>query len=258
MAVPWIYAIASVLAVSLVSLISLVTMSLDKERLKKATPLLVSLAAGAMFGNAFIHLLPEAFEGSSNSLVVSLSVVGGIFAFFVLEKVLLWRHCHSLDHLSSSQHCHDADHVHPVGYMSLLADGLENLVDGMVIGAAYMVSVPVGIATTLAVVLHEVPTEMADFGVLMHAGFSRARAVAMNLASGLVGLVGAVIALWAGSAIENFPVLMAPVAAGCFIYLAGSDLLPQMHKELRPSRSLLQLLAMGAGVAVMLLLALAE
>jgi zinc and cadmium transporter len=99
---------------------------------------------------------------------------------------------------------------------------------------------------------------MADFGVLMHAGFSRTRAVAMNLASGLVGLVGAVIALWAGSAIENFPVLMAPVAAGCFIYLAGSDLLPQMHKELRPSRSLLQLLAMGAGVAVMLLLALAE
>ncbi|HEY9867706.1 MAG TPA: ZIP family metal transporter [Candidatus Obscuribacterales bacterium] len=258
MATPWIYAIASVLAVSLVSLIGLVTMSLDKERLKKATPLLVSLAAGAMFGNAFIHLLPEAFEGAGNSLVVSLSVLGGIFAFFVLEKVLLWRHCHSLDHCSSSQHCHDADHVHPVGYMSLLADGLENLVDGMVIGAAYMVSIPVGIATTLAVVLHEVPTEMADFGVLMHAGFSRARAVAMNLASSLIGLVGAVIALWAGSAIENFPVLMAPVAAGCFIYLAGSDLLPQMHKELRPSRSLLQLLAMGFGVAVMLLLALCE
>ncbi len=255
---PWIYAIASAVLVGLVSLIGVATMSLNKERLKAATFFLVSLAAGAMFGNAFIHLLPEAFEASGNTVAVSLSVLGGIFAFFVLEKILLWRHCHSFDHCSSDKHCLGADHIHPIGYMTLIADGVENLVDGMVIGAAYMVSLPVGIATTLAVVLHEIPTEMADFGVLIHAGFSRAKAVMMNLASSALGVVGVLISLWAGSWIESFPVIMAPFAAGCFIYLAGSDLVPEMHKEVKASRSFLQLVAMATGVALMLLLTMFE
>lgn len=258
MTVPWLYAVASVVLVSLVSLVGVATISASKQRLKGMTFVLVSLAAGAMLGNAFIHLLPEAFEAATSNLTVSLCVLGGIFAFFILEKFLLWRHCHEIDHCHSEKHCPGADHVHPVGYMSLAADGLENLVDGMMIGAAYLVSVPVGVATTLAVVLHEIPAEMGDFGVLLHAGFSRGKALLLNLLSGAMAVAGCLIALFAGSSIESFPHLMAPIAAGCFIYIAGSDLVPQLHKELMPSRSLVQLLAMGAGVALMLLLTLLE
>jgi len=256
MTAPWIYAIASVLLVSLVSLIGVATMSVSQQRLKGLTFILVSLAAGAMLGNAFIHLIPEAFETATNKLTVSLCVLGGIFAFFVMEKFLLWRHCHEVDdQVSGDDRDHpQTEHVHPVGFMSLAADGMENMIDGMMIGAAYLVSVPIGIATTIAVILHEIPTEMGDFGVLLHAGFSRGKALLLNFLSGLVAVVGALLALFAGSYIQGFPALMAPIAAGCLIYIAGSDLVPQLHKELKPSKSAVQLVAMVVGVGLMLLL----
>jgi len=149
------------------SLIGLAFISVGEEKLKRIIFVMVSLAVGGLFGDAFIHLLPESFERIGSKLQASLFVLAGIFAFFVLEKFLLWRH----------QHVLESDHpIHPVGYMNLLADGAHNFIDGVIIGASYDVSLHVGIATTLAVIFHEIPHELGNFFVLLYAGFTKRKA----------------------------------------------------------------------------------
>lgn len=247
--IPWIYALSSVVLVTLASLIGLLTLSVREERLQRVIFVLVSLAVGAMFGDAFIHLLPEAFRKTSGTLTASLCILAGIFTFFLLEKFLLWRH----EHLPKE---HVA--IHPVGYMNLVADGVHNFIDGVLIGASYLAGVPVGLATTLAVLLHEIPQEMGDFGVLVHAGFSKSEALRFNFLSGTMSIAGAVLALAVGTRAQTFTAAVLPLAAGGFIYIAGSDLVPELHKELEPAKSAVQLLAIGAGVGLMLLLTLLE
>jgi len=236
--------VGSVALVSLASLVGLLTISLSEHKLRQALFLLVSLAAGALFGDAIIHLLPEVFHEASDAPQASLYVIGGIFLFFVLEKFLRWRHQHTVHH----------EAVEPVGYMNLLSDGLHNLIDGMLIAVSYLVSLPVGVGTTIAVLLHELPQEIGDFSVLLHAGFSKSRALWFNFISASLAVVGALAVLWAREAMEALTLPMLGVTAGSFIYIAGSDLLPELQKERRPARSALQLLAMGAGVGLMLLL----
>jgi len=245
----WLYAIGSVVLVSLISLVGVVTISLGENKLNKVVFVLVGLATGALFGDAFIHLLPEAFETSANKVVTAVYILAGIFVFFVLEKFLLWRHEHVV---------HEEEAVHHVGMMNLVADGLHNLIDGMLIGASYLVDIKIGLATTLAVVLHELPQEMGDFGILLHAGFSRTRALVFNFLSASLAIVGAVVALLIGSRAAAFSSFMLPITAGGFIYIAGSDLVPELHKESDPTKSLLQFLALSAGVGLMLLLLLLD
>ena len=245
----WVYAIASVVLVSLVSLIGIATISISGSKLKRAVFVMVSVAAGAMFGDAFIHLLPDAFEDPRPKPITALYVLAGIFAFFILEKFLLWRHQHTLE--SNNQ-------IHPVGYMNLFADGVHNLIDGMIIGASYLVSVPLGIATTTAVVFHEIPHELGNFFILIHAGFSKHRALFFNFLSATFAILGAIISLVVGASVRNFAGLMLPLAAGGFIYIAGSDLIPELHKEAKPSKSQVQLISMALGVTLMLLLLLVE
>ncbi len=210
---------------------------------------MVSLAVGSLFGDAFIHLLPEAFEKSRTKLEASLYVLAGIFAFFILEKFLLWRHEHVLE----------SDHpIHPVGYMNLLADGAHNFIDGMIIGASYLVSLPVGIATTTAVVFHEIPHELGNFFVLLYAGFTKTKALFFNFLSAAFAVLGVILSLLVGSNVENFSAIMLPLAAGGFIYIAGSDLVPELNKEPKLGKSLVQMLAIGTGVGLMLLLTMLE
>lgn len=249
MPVQWSYSIASVILVSLVSLIGIITIPVSENRLKKTVFLMVSLATGALFGDAFIHLLPEAFEKSASKVEVSLYTLAGIFAFFVLEKFLGWRHEHIVEKDSPSR---------LLGQMNLAADGLHNLIDGMLIGASYLVGLRVGIATTIAVVLHEMPHEMGNFGVLLHAGFGKKRALLFNFLSASLAVVGTVIALFIGAGIRNFSLVMLPLTAGGFIYIAGSDLVPELHKDREPLKSLLQFVTMSIGVGLMLLLLLRE
>ncbi len=240
----WLYTLVSVVLVSLLSLIGVLFISLDDQRLRRLVFLLVSLAVGALFGDVFIHLLPETFA-SAKGMAPSLAVLGGIFLFFILEKFLHWRHQHLTDSGSS---------VRPLGYMNLVANGLHNLLDGLMIGAAYLVSLPVGLATSTAVVLHEIPHEIGDFGILIHAGFSRRRALLFNFLSACLAIVGALAALLIGGRMAEFSRLMIPLTAGGFIYIAGSDLLPELHEESKPSQSLAQLLAILCGVCLMMLL----
>jgi len=235
--------------VSLLSLIGLAFISVAEEKLKSIIFFMVSLAVGGLFGDAFIHLLPESFERIGSKLQASVFVLAGIFAFFVLEKFLLWRH----------QHVLESDHpIHPVGYMNLLADGAHNFIDGVIIGASYDVSLHVGIATTLAVVFHEIPHELGNFFVLLYAGFTKRKALFFNFVSALFAILGTVMSLSIGSRVAEFSSVMLPLAAGGFIYIAGSDLVPELNKESTLGKSVVQMLAIGVGVGLMFVLVMLE
>jgi zinc and cadmium transporter len=226
--------------------------SISEQRLKRVIFVMVSLAVGSLFGDAFIHLLPESFEKFGAKVEASLWVLAGIFLFFILEKFLLWRHQHTLEGN------HPNHSIHPVGYMNLFADGVHNFIDGTIIGASYLVSLPVGIATTLAVIFHEIPHELGNFFVLLYAGFTKTKALFFNFLTGLFAILGTLVALLVGSTVEYFSSLMLPLAAGGFIYIAGSDLVPELNKEKELSKSLVQLIAIATGVGLMLLLTLME
>jgi zinc and cadmium transporter len=256
------FALASVLAVSAVSLVGVFTLSLREERLRRILTVLVSVAAGALLGDAFLHLIPEGFEiaGASGGFVI----LAGFLFFFMLEKLLHWHHYHTADE------CHDAaEHhalvrhtargaVHPVWYLVLVSDGLHNVLDGLIIGASYLAGVEVGIATTIAVILHEIPQEIGDFGILLHAGFTRARALFFNFLSALTALFGAVVALTLGAASEALALWAVPFAAGGFIYIAAADLVPVLHKSRGAGASLAQFAALLLGVGAMAALLLFE
>jgi zinc and cadmium transporter len=239
----WINTIVSVLIVSAVSLIGIAIFLFTKEKFNRMIIYLVSLSAGTLFGGAFIHLLPESFEKIPNHLVLSLSIILGIVSFYVLENFIHWRHCH----VPTSK-----SHPHPVGLMNLIGDGFHNLIDGMVIAAAYMINFQVGLATTFAVLIHEIPQEIGDFGVLIHAGYSKGKAMFFNFLSALAALVGAVLMILLGSTFADFAVYILPFTAGGFIYIAGSDLIPELRKECYPiSKVFLQLLWVIIGIGLM-------
>lgn len=241
----WIYTLASVFIVSLISLVGVFTFAISAEKLKKVLIYLVSFAAGTLLGDAFIHLIPEAFEGVENTLNLSLSILAGILVFFVMEKFLHWRHCHEVA-------CEN--HPHPFSYILLIGDVLHNFIDGLIIAASYLVSIPVGIATTLAVIFHEIPQEIGDFGSLIYAGFKKAKALLFNFLTALTAVFGAVIVLSLNINDGSITKFLVPFAAGGFIYIASSDLIPELHKNTEPKKSFWQLMAFILGIGMMLLL----
>ena len=239
----WIYALASVSIVSLISLIGVFTLSLDKNKLYKYLIYLVSLSAGTLMGDAFIHLIPEAYENSESSVLVSLYILSGILVFFVLEKVIHWRHCHE-------EPCEK--HPHPFSYVILMGDSLHNFIDGMVIGASYLVSVPVGIATTVAVIFHEIPQEIGDFASLIYGGFNRRKALILNFLTALTAVAGAFLVLLFNLKTDGLEEFLVPFAAGGFIYISGTDLIPELHKHNEAKKGILQVLAFLVGIGLML------
>jgi len=263
MATIYLYTFASVLLISLISLVGIFVLLVNERVLRKLVFLLVSLAVGAFLGNVFIYLIPEAFAESTNITLTSVLFIVGMLAFFVLEKFLHWQHSH-VDKESAYHHHEELKEVpnkgkiRPLGYMILASDGLHNFIDGIIIGTSYLISIDLGIATTVAVIIHEIPQEISDFGVLLHAGFSRARALFFNFLSALFAVGGALIALIASSGIEGFAGWVIPLAAGGFLYIAGSDLIPELHKTKDAKSSLLQFAAIVVGVLAMLLLLVLE
>ncbi|MBL7045704.1 MAG: ZIP family metal transporter [Parcubacteria group bacterium] len=241
--------IASVFLVSLISLVGIATISFKTRVLERYVFIFVSLAVGALLGDAFIHLIPESFEALGDPKLTSFLVISGLFIFFVLEKVLHWNHSHKL-------HSHKHPHIKPLGTMALASDGIHNLLDGLIIGASYLVSIEVGVATTLAVMLHEIPQEIGDFGVLIHAGYSKMRALVLNFLSALLAILGAIIALLLGASSETLTNYIIPIAAGGFIYIAVADLIPELQKVTRIRSSLIQIVAAFVGVLAMGFLAL--
>lgn len=241
----YLYAFLSITVVSLMSLLGVFALSLREDLLKKYIFIFMSVAVGALLGDAFLHLIPEAFESSPNADITSLLIILGILIFFILEKFLHWHH-----------HGEDKENhgIHPVGKMVMFSDGLHNFIDGIIIGASFMISVPIGIATTLAVILHEIPQEVGDFAVLLHAGYTKKKALWLNFMSSLTAFFGAFVFFALGEVVEKSSLYFLPIAAGGFIYIAVADLIPELHKTKNAKYSILQLTAVILGVFAMILL----
>jgi zinc and cadmium transporter len=214
------------------------------------TPL-VSFATGALLGAAFLGLLPEAVEaaGHDNLHLVALTILAGLLAFFLLEKLVLWRHCHADE---CEAHGIDLDHArrHATGNLILVGDGVHNMVDGVLIAAAFLSDVRLGVVTSLAVIAHEIPQEIGDFAILLHAGFSRARALLYNVLSSLTTIIGGIAAYFSLSLTHRAVPYVLAVAAASFIYIAVADLIPGLHKRLELRVTMQQIASIAAGVAV--------
>jgi zinc and cadmium transporter len=246
----WLLGLISVIVVSLVSLVGVISLSLNNARLARILLYLVSFSAGSLFGDAFIHLVPEAIEGNGLGASVSVLIIFGILFSFGVERFLQWRHCH----IPTS-----TEHPHSFAYMNLFGDAVHNLIDGLIIGGSYLVSIPIGVATTLAVIFHEIPQEMGDFCVLVYGGFNKRRALWLNFLTALTAVAGALAAIILGSILEGFIPLLIPFAAGNFIYIAGSDLIPELRKDIpEPKKAVMQMISIVLGVITMSLILLLE
>ncbi|NCO98380.1 MAG: ZIP family metal transporter [Candidatus Moranbacteria bacterium CG_4_9_14_3_um_filter_40_7] len=234
----------SISAVSLISLIGVASLFFNWKKIEKSLIFLISLSAGTLLGDAFFHLIPSSYEElTENTLQIPLFLLSGILVFFVLEKFIHWRHCHEIA---------SENHPHPFSYIILLGDGLHNLIDGAVLAAGFLVSFPVGLATTLAVIMHEIPQEIGDFGSLIYGGFSRKKALALNFLTALTSFMGAGIALALNSALPHVNQFLIPFAAGGFIYIASVDLIPELHKNAEIKKSAGQFLALLTGIGLMI------
>lgn len=256
--------LGSVFVVSLVSLVGVAAFSLREDLLRRSLYLLVGLAAGALLGDAIIHLVPESLEAIGSERLFGLTVMSGVVAFFILEKYLRWHHAHhgvEEEHEGherfEKQGAGHEPHAH-LAPMVLVADGVHNMVDGAVIAASFLVSPALGIATTIAVFLHEIPQEISDYALLIHSGLSRMRALFFNFLSGLTALLGAALVLLLNDSLESLGAYAAAFTAGAFIYLAAADLVPELHKTTAGRRSVLEFLAFVIGIGLMFALTFLE
>ncbi|MDI6721215.1 MAG: ZIP family metal transporter, partial [Candidatus Aenigmarchaeota archaeon] len=229
--------IVATVIVSLVSFVGALTLFAKDKILKKGLPLLVSFAAGSMLGATFFDLLPEAMEFGSQYIFAS--ILAGIVIFFFIEKIFHWHH-----HITKCR-------VHTVAYMNLIGDAVHNFIDGMIIAASFVISVPLGIISTIAIIFHEIPQEIGDFGVLIYGGFSKSRALLYNLLSAVTAIIGAVIFFAISSYFQNFISILIPFAAGAFIYIAVADLIPELQKEKSLRISLMQVMFFLVGIGIM-------
>ena len=215
-----------------------------KELLSKIILFLVALSAGTMMGGAFLHLLPEAAEElGEGSLVFFAMVLGSFSLFFFVEKVFRWRHCHEGD-------CE----VHTFGYLNILGDGIHNFIDGLVLASAFLIDIKLGFVTTLAIALHEIPQEIGDFGVLIYAGFSKVKALVLNYLTALSVILGGIAGYFASFWVEGAVPYLLPFAAGGFIYIAASDLLPKIREERSLKKSVALFAVFILGIFLMLVL----
>lgn len=253
---PFLYSFASVIIVSLLSFLGIVFFLFEESDVRKYLLYFVSLSTGALLGDVFIHIIPDMAE-NADTFTRDLSILlGGIVFSFILEKVVHWRHCHMIpstsvhrDNENPEQHGHA--HSHPLGAVNIVGESMHNFIDGLVIAAGFLASVPIGLSTTLAVMLHELPHEIGNVAVLLHAGYPRKKAIFFNFLSAAMSIVGVLLVFaftLSTAAISSF---MLPFAAGNLLYIAGSDLIPELHKESKALNSLGQLICILLGMAIM-------
>ena len=231
---------------------------------RHALPFMVAFATGALLSAALLGLLPEAIEkaGPDNYGKVGLSLLGGIALFFVLEKLVLWRHCHEDDcethapepvHAHGHGHGHDDAHARAPGVMIIFGDTLHNALDGVLIAAAFLIDVNLGIMTGLAVLAHEVPSEVGNFAIMLHSGMSRARAFGWNLFSALGAVLGGILGYLTLSRLQPWLPYALGVSAASLLYVAVADLIPGLHRRVGTRDSILQVILIAAGVGLVAL-----
>ena len=240
----WVRALLAVAAVSVLSLSGAIILMGRANLVRRSLIFLIAFAAGALLGDAFLHILPEVAESSSGfDLGTSIGVLSGVVAFFILEKILHWHHAH-IPH---------EEVFHPVAVTNLVGDGLHNFIDGAIVAGAFISSTKLGIATAVAVALHEIPQELGDFGILVHAGLKPKRALALNFMSALAAVAGAIFVLMTAG-VGSIEDLLLPFTAGAFVYIASTDLIPELHKEPKLKQSFVQLAGLLLGLGIMLAL----
>ncbi|MBI4448707.1 ZIP family metal transporter [Candidatus Woesearchaeota archaeon] len=235
-----------VFIISLISFVGIFTLSMRQEQIRRILFYIVSFAAGSLLGAAFLDLLPEALETGGRESVFALLLIG-ILTSFVIEKFLFHYHCHH----HGKQH-KDHYHIKPVGFLNLIGDGVHNFIDGIVVAGSFFAGPHVGISTSIAIIAHEIPQEISDFGVLLHAGFTRARALLFNFLTACMAIVGAIIGFIFSTTIESFTTYLVAFAAGNFVYIAASDLIPELHHETDMRKSFLQFVMLVIGILVIL------
>ena len=230
--------LAAVTVISLVSFIGVLFVGFKEAFVGRIVMALVGFASGSLIGGAFFNLLPEAIEG--NTQFVWQLVVAGIMFFFFMEKFLYWRHCHD-----------GKCPVHIFAYLNLLGDGVHNFIDGITITASFLISYSLGVTVTLAVIFHEIPQELGDFGVLLCGGFGKKKALTYNFVSALCAVAGSIITYYLATYVQGLAQFLVPFAAGGFIYIAATDLMPELHKRTQGKESLIQLLTILTGIGLM-------
>lgn len=230
-------------AISLFSLIGVFTLAIKEKILEKILLYLLALSAGALMGGAFLHLLPESMEKFENSDFFILVLFAFVF-FFLVEKVLHWRHCHKTGKCD----------IHTFGYMNLFGDSIHNFIDGLIIAATFIADIHLGVITVVAIILHEIPQEIGDFGVLIYAGFEKKKALLVNLIVGIIAVLGGIVGYYVSRYINSSMMFLLPFAAGGFIYIAASDLLPELRKEKNIKKSMLSLMVFIVGIIIMYLM----
>jgi zinc and cadmium transporter len=252
MAVVWIYALIGVVFVSLLSLLGAFTLTIKDTLLKKILIYFVGFSAGAILGDVFIHLIPEISESYGFTLQASFYFLIGIVVSFLIEKAICWQHT------GHNDNCRTGHHVPRFTYMVLFGDGVHNFIDGLIIGAGFLSSIPIGIGITFAVVLHEIPHEIGDFGVLIHGGLSRKKALLYNFLSGLTAVAGTLVSLLLSQYAKGVHLFFLCFASANLIYVAGSNLIPELHKDSDRKKDLIQIVSFIAGILIMLPLLLLE
>ncbi len=230
--------IFATLLVSSISLVGVLFLSLNDKILNNLLLILVAFASGALLGGAFLDLLPESLALGSEEVFIF--VLLGIMLFFVIEKFLRWRHCHE-----------GKCDIHAFTYLNLIGDGIHNWIDGMIIAASFLTSIELGIVATFAIAAHEIPQEIGDFGILVYGGFKKTKALFYNFASAITAIIGAVFAYYLIQYTGYFSTLLLPFAAGGFVYIAATDLLPEMHKREKMKDSIVQLIFLSLGIFLM-------
>ena len=241
-----VFIILATIIVSLISFVGIFTLTIKDKVLNKILLVLIGLSAGALMGGAFLHLLPETVESGEKFNVplidLFLFVLVGFILFFIIEKVLHWRHCHK-----------GKCDVHTFQYMNLIGDSIHNFIDGLIMAASFVVSIPLGITTTIAISVHEIPQEIGDFGVLVYGGFSKKKALVLNFLVALTAVLGGIIGYFISSRVENTVLYILPFAAGGFIYIAATDLVPEIRKEIDMKKYMATLVVFILGILIMLI-----
>lgn len=234
-----IWILISTFALSAIALIGIFALLLKEELLKKLIFPLVAFSAGTLLAGAFFHLIPEAIKETNELNRVFVWVIVGFTVFFLLEQFIHWHHCHRAP----------SEHKHPMTYLILIADGVHNFLDGLAIGSAFVIDVRLGLVTTAAIAAHEIPQELGDFGILIHGGWKRSKALLFNFFSGLTAVAGGVIAWAIAGNVEI--VYLLPFAAGNFIYIAASDLIPEIKHSKDKAKNIAHFLFFIAGIGLM-------
>ena len=241
--------IAATVAGGLLSVLAAAFVSF--KLLDSLVPRLVSLAAGLLLGVAFLHLLPEAFESNAGAHALSATLLAGVLVFFLLEKASLWRHSHHHEHDGHHhEHGFDAHEAGRSGLLILVGDGIHNFADGILIAAAFMTDVKLGIITTIGIAAHEIPQEIGDFMILLNAGFSRSRALVYNAISSLTAVLGGVLGYFLLDALSGWMPFVLMLAAASFLYIAIADLMPEMQRARDTKSNLWQISMVGLGIGI--------